>query len=660
MLAAFVRLAQEDPSPVVRLYLASAATRLPLERRWELLEALVAHSEDRDDHNLPLMYWYAAEPLGGVDAPRALRLAESAQTPHMASFMARRIVLGGGQEGLDAVVERLAGEAPALLRETILEGVVQGLQGRRSVETPARWPEASARLLALGSASIESKVRALSVKFGDARMLAGLRSTALDANEDLEKRREAVESLLSVKDPQLSGVLQSLLEDSALRALAIRGLAGYRDGKTPGAILAVYPDLTLDERKDALATLTSRAPYAHALLDAVAAGRLKSADLGADVVRQMRSLKDPELDKRLAEVWGVVRESAVEKRALIDSYAKMLQSKPKTPPDVALGRAVYARTCATCHELFGVGGAVGPGLTGSNRKDLDYLLHNILDPSAVMAKEYQPYVILTEDGRVLTGLVSAATDDALTVRTATEELVVPRDEIEEMKLSDKSMMPDDQWQKLTEHEIRSLVAYLSGDAQTPILATAETASLLFNGRDLAGWRGDADLWRVEDGQIVGRSSGLERNAFLVSDMLVEDFRLRFKVKLAPNEGNSGVQFRSEVLANGDVRGLQADVGAGWWGKLYEEHGRGLLWDKSGESHVKPGDWNEYEIAAAGPRIRTYINGALCVDMEDEKVARRGVLALQLHAGPAMEVRFKDFVLEVEDRALAQGERRAAE
>lgn len=659
-LAAFVRLAKEDPSPVVRLYLASAATRLAPERRWDLLGALVAHSEDRDDHNLPLMYWYAAEPLGSLDAARALALAESAHTPHLASFMARRIVLSGGKEGLDAVVERLAGEASADVGETLLDGVVQGLQGRRSVPMPARWPQASARLVALGGDSIDAKVRALSVKFGDARMLAGLRAIATDENANVEKRREAVESLLSVKDPQLAATLQALLASPPLRALAIRGLAGYRDGETPEAILAVYDDLTLDERKDALATLTARAPYAHALLDALAARRLKAADLGADVVRQMRSLKDPSLDQRVAEVWGVVRDSPVEKKALIDSYAKMLRSEPKIPPDLALGRAVYARTCATCHELFGAGAAVGPGLTGSNRKDLDYLLHNVLDPSAVMAKEYQPYVILTDDGRVVSGLVLAATDDALTVRTATEEIVVPRDEIEEMKLSDKSMMPDDQWQKLTEHEIRSLVAYLSGDAQTPILATAETASLLFNGRDLTGWRGNVDLWRVEEGQIVGRSPGIDRNEFLVSDMLVEDFRLRVKVKLSPNEGNSGIQFRSEPLAGGGVRGMQADVGAGWWGKLYEEHGRGLLWDKSGESHVRPGDWNEYEIVASGPRVRTYLNGALCVDLEDDKVARRGVLALQIHSGPAMEVRFKDFVLDVEERALAQGERRGGE
>jgi hypothetical protein len=96
-----------------------------------------------------------------------------------------------------------------------------------------------------------------------------------------------------------------------------------------------------------------------------------------------------------------------------------------------------------------------------------------------------------------------------------------------------------------------------------------------------------------------------------------------------------------------VKGLQADVGAGWWGKLYEEHGRGLLWDKSGEAHVKVGDWNDYEIVAKGNTIRTFINGKPCVDLTDEKVARRGIFAFQLHSGGALEVRFKDLQLEVE-------------
>jgi hypothetical protein len=179
-----------------------------------------------------------------------------------------------------------------------------------------------------------------------------------------------------------------------------------------------------------------------------------------------------------------------------------------------------------------------------------------------------------------------------------------------------------------------------------MLATVDNAAGLFNGRDLSGWHGAAELWSVEDGQIVGRTSGLDHNEFLKSELLAGDFRLSLEVKLVDNEGNSGIQFRSEALDGGEVKGYQADVGAGWWGKLYDEHGRGLLWDKPGEMHVKPGQWNRYEIVCEGSRLRTWINGQPCVDLDDPEGTRRGIFALQLHSGGPTEVRFRNLVLDV--------------
>jgi hypothetical protein len=146
---------------------------------------------------------------------------------------------------------------------------------------------------------------------------------------------------------------------------------------------------------------------------------------------------------------------------------------------------------------------------------------------------------------------------------------------------------------------------------------------------------------------VGRSTtGLKHNEFLKSQMILGDFRLILKMKLTPNKENSGVQFRSEQNGDFEMKGYQADAGAGWWGKLYEENGRAILWDKSGEAFVKPDDWNTYEILAAGSKIRTAINGHLCVDFDDPNGAKQGIIGLQAHAGGPLEVRFKDFELEL--------------
>src|SRR5262249_19727785 len=140
--------------------------------------------------------------------------------------------------------------------------------------------------------------------------------------------------------------------------------------------------------------------------------------------------------------------------------------------------------------------------------------------------------------------------------------------------------------------------------------------------------------------------GLKRNEFLRSHMIAGDFKLTLQVKLVPNAENSGVQFRSEALANGDVKGPQGDVGAGWWGKLYEEHGRGLIWKEGGEQYVKKDDGTAYTSEAGAPRPRPGPTGQLGETRKDKKTPRRGLFAFQPHSGGPMEVRFRDIRLEV--------------
>jgi hypothetical protein len=114
------------------------------------------------------------------------------------------------------------------------------------------------------------------------------------------------------------------------------------------------------------------------------------------------------------------------------------------------------------------------------------------------------------------------------------------------------------------------------------------------------------LWKVENGEIVGSTvTGLKHNEFLKSRATYSDFRLVLKIKLTPNKENSGVQFRSEKFGDFEMKGPQADVGLGWWGKLYEENGRAILSDKPGDPFVNQDDWNTYEIVAVGSKIRTH-------------------------------------------------------
>ena len=642
----FAELASADPSPMVRLYLASGLQRLPLAQRWDILQGLFAHSEDAADANLPLLYWYALEPLAESSPERTLKLASEAKaSPSLLPFVVRRIASSATPESLELVVKSLSSEIETGRRQALLSSVQEALKGRRRVDMPKGWPAVFVKLSRSSDAEVRRRSMALAVSFGDPSALSELRRVAEDRAAETTARQSALAALLDAHDKELASVLQRLVDDRALRASALRGLAFYEDTKTPQVILQAFASLNPQEKRDALSTLASRAAYGKELMDAVAAKKIPASDVPAEIVRQLRNLRNKALDERIAEVWGIVRTTPAERLQLISAWKKKLNA-PAPEVDLSLGRSVFSKTCQQCHTLYGIGGKVGPDITGSNRANLDYLLENVLDPSAVIPNDYKMTVLTLKSGRVVTGIVRAETPAALTVVTANETLTVPSNEIDERSPSATSMMPDDLLKQLREEDVRALVAYLRHPAQVPILAATDNAKDFFNGKDLTGWDGDRKLWSVENGEIVGKSSGLKRNNFLTSHMVADDFRLTVKVKLTPNKENSGIQFRSVALPDGEMRGPQADIGAGWWGKLYEESGRGLLWDKSGEKHVKADDWNEYRIEAEGGRVKTYLNGHLCANVNDAKLARRGIFGLQIHAGGPMEVRFKELKLEV--------------
>jgi hypothetical protein len=170
---------------------------------------------------------------------------------------------------------------------------------------------------------------------------------------------------------------------------------------------------------------------------------------------------------------------------------------------------------------------------------------------------------------------------------------------------------------------------------------------IFNGKDLTGWEVDPKYWRVENGEIVGQAK--EKNnpyRYCVTTKSVGDFRLTFQVKLTPDAGNSGVQVRSVLNAVDKMTGPQADIGQGWWAKIYDEHGKALLVKTDFDKLVKKDDWNLYEVVAVGPKLKTALNGTACSDIDDKDLRKTGVIGFQLHAGGPQEVRFKEIKLEL--------------
>jgi putative heme-binding domain-containing protein len=416
------------------------------------------------------LLWYAAEPLADVDAARALALAEQSKIPLLA-FMARRIASTGKPESLALLVDHLARSDDLAKQRDILDGLVRGLEGRRTVPMPAAWATASAKLAGSSDADIRTRVEALAVKFGDPAAFARLREVVANAQATAAKRQAALASLVAAKDPQLAPVLLQLITDPTLSGPALRGLAQYDDAQAPSAILKAYAALGPEPKRDALATLASRPAYAQALIAAVKDKRISTGDIPAPTVRQLRSLRDPGVTAAVAEIWGVVRNTPADRIKEIADWRKKLTTQSPSPIDLSMGRAVFAKTCASCHKLFGEGSDVGPEITGANRASLDYLLENILDPSAVIAKEYTATRIELKKGTSIICIVKSETPQALTVATDRETLTIPKNEIASREPSETSMMPDDQLKLMSEEEVRALFAYLQSPKQVPLPKT---------------------------------------------------------------------------------------------------------------------------------------------------------------------------------------------
>ena len=208
---------------------------------------------------------------------------------------------------------------------------------------------------------------------------------------------------------------------------------------------------------------------------------------------------------------------------------------------------------------------------------------------------------------------------------------------------------------MTAFTIISTPLVLAGDTETRATAADAGFEPIFNGKDLTGWEGDTKLWSAENGEIVGKSPGIKQNEFLATKERYGDFILKFKFRIVNTSGqaNSGMQFRSERVPNSsELSGYQADVGQDYWGCLYDESRRKKVLVKPPKEALdkvlKQDDWNEYVITCKGDHITLELNGLKTVDYTEpepaDKIARSGLLALQIHAGGPMEVHAKDIVL----------------
>jgi putative membrane-bound dehydrogenase-like protein len=471
-------LARSDPSPMVRSQLASSARRLPGRQGLPIVRELLRRSEDVDDPLIPLLLWWAIEARALSDRDAVLAMLDDAPTwrlPLVRRYLIERLGRRYMAEGKDAgyrACARLLDRAPGPdeLRLLIV-GMDRALEGRRLATVPAAlekpltalWESQGKDPMVRGK---DPTVLRFALHLGSAYAYRQALSRADDPRLADAERADLILTLGQTGRQEVMPVLVAVLKTAktdSLRRAALTALEAFPNAEVGRAILALYPRLSTELRGRAQTLLLSRPASALALLREVDAKHIAARDIPVDRLRPLAQQKNTEITRLIEKHWGRIGAATAGEKQNRIGYFRYALGKGRGNP--VKGQALFTQHCAICHTLFGQGNKIGPDLTGADRKSLDFLLPNIVDPSAVQRLEYANQVVVTTDGRNLTGVVAEAGPESVTLVDAKNvRTTVPRAQIEQMLASPVSLMPEGILDPLSDQELRDLFSYLQGDA----------------------------------------------------------------------------------------------------------------------------------------------------------------------------------------------------
>jgi putative heme-binding domain-containing protein len=248
-------------------------------------------------------------------------------------------------------------------------------------------------------------------------------------------------------------------EAEAGQSAALASLAYFDDERIAVEVLSAYETLKLGSKSRAVDLLCARPDWAETLFSAIEKEEIEAKAVTLDQVRQLLVHDDEELRKRVTKIWGqVLPQTPRQKQGRISAVTQLLGRRRG---DVSRGLKLYEKTCASCHKLHGKGTVIGPDLTGAERKDRVKLVQNIVDPSAEVRPQFISHIAETKSGRVITGLLAESTAETVTLLDAkNKRTVLNRSDLEELRESTVSLMPEKLLDELTDQQIRDLVAYL--------------------------------------------------------------------------------------------------------------------------------------------------------------------------------------------------------
>lgn len=363
---------------------------------------------------------------------------------------------------LDLLVRTIQQTANVSVRSSLLKGMLQGLEGRRDVDAPDGWSRLERELSASSDASLRDAANRLSQIFGDKAAIQRALETLLDSAAPIDQRRSALGSLVAQQHSALAEELPKLLDVDELRLDVVRAFGVIATADAPQMLLSRYPSESPETQRAIIETLATRQAYAQELVGAIKNQTVSREQIPAYIARSLRDI----LGATFTDAYGEIPELNKNVSETIAKYKRILTAEALESADAGRGRNVFQKTCGACHLMYGVGGKIGPDLTGSNRANLDYFLLNSVDPSADVPEGYRTQLIQTDDGRLLTGVVAEEDNQRVVLKTVDQpRIVIAKADIELRKRSKKSMMPDGQLDQMKRTDLLDLVKYLQTKTQ---------------------------------------------------------------------------------------------------------------------------------------------------------------------------------------------------
>ncbi len=448
-------------NPATRLKLASGMQRSIAEDRLKIASILLRHEDDASDHNLPLMLWYGLMPLASSHPNELAALAAESKIPKVTQLITRRLCeeLLTSPGPLNQLLVQTT-EAASDLKVAILKGLSDATNAWQSADAPDAWEAFSKSLRDSPADDSKEHLAALDILFGDGKALDEITALVKDIRAPLEDRRAALSTLIRAQHSDLKEIALGLLDTRFLNLTAAQAMIRFDDAAAAEAVVSKFKMFHAADQPSLLQSLTTQPTYALVLLSALQNGEINSTLLTPTHVRQLLSLGNLEIEQKTQAIFGQLRESSQDKKDLINTLKEALTPDKLATADLALGAELYAINCAACHKLKGQGGEIGPDLTGSGRTNLDYLLHNIIDPSAEVSPDFLISILSLNDGRTLVGTIKRETDEALTVQLSNETITLRKNEIKSRQANAQSLMPEGILQSLSPEQQKDLLGYL--------------------------------------------------------------------------------------------------------------------------------------------------------------------------------------------------------